>query len=290
MHIIANATVIPMRDSNGLVGIGTFSMITRLTKRALRLYDEKGLLSPAKKDITGIRQYSYRQICRGIQLKRLSDLGFGIQEMKEITDALDGSVEKGKLDALLRKRIEYVNAEINRLEKARESLLRKSFLEVIHLDKNEPVLKNVPSLRVLSRREKGTYQDVIPRLTGEEMRTVFSPENKQARVRCTGPPMSIYHDNEPKENDADIEVALPVSGNITVGDGYEVKMLDGCKVVSYIYKGQYPDIGQAWKVVFEYIDRKGLKVAGNCRELYLNDPKETPEVELLTEIEVPVEG
>jgi len=85
------------------------------------------------------------------------------------------------------------------------------------------------------------------------------------------------------------EVALPISGNITVGPEYKVKTVDECKVVSYIYKGPYPDVGPAWKVVFEYIDRKGLKVAGNCRELYLNDPKETPETDLLTEIQVPVE-
>ena len=46
----------------------------------------------------------------------------------------------------------------------------------------------------------------------------------------------------------------------------------------------------SYKVVFEYIDKKGFKVAGNCRELYLNDPKETPEAGLLTEVQVPVEG
>jgi effector-binding domain-containing protein len=289
MHINAKAITIPMKDSNGLISIGTFSMITRLTKRALRLYDEKGLLSPTRKDLIGYRQYSYNQICRGLQLKRLADLGFGIQEMKEIMDSTDGFVDKGKLDTFLSKRIEDVNIEMNRLEKIRESLLTKSFLEVIHMEKNEPVLKNVPSLRVLSRREKGTYQEVIPRLISELSGIVFSPDSQQTRVRCNGPPLTIYHDNEHKENDADIEAAIPISGNITVGPEYEVKTLDECKVVSYIYKGPYPDVGPAWKVVFEYIDRKGLRVADNCRELYLNDPKETPETELLTEIQVPVE-
>ncbi len=276
-------------DSSGLIGIGTFSMITRLTRRALRLYDEKGLLPPVRKDITGYRQYSYNQIIRGIQLKRLADLDFGIQEMKEIMDSTDGFVEKGKLDTFLRKKIEDVNIEMNRLEKIRESLLTRSFLEVIHLEKNESVLKNVSNIRIVSRREKGTYQDVIPRLMSELSGLVFGPQSQQARVRCIGPPLTIYHDNEHKENDADIEVAIPISGNITVGPEYEVKTLDECKVVSYIYKGPYPDVGPAWKAVFEYIDRKGLRVAGNCREIYLNDPKETPEAELLTEIQVPVE-
>ena len=126
-YIIANAISIPMKDTDGLIAIGTFSVITRLTKRALRLYDEKGLLSPARKEITGSRQYSYRQIPRGMQLKRLADLGFGIQEMMEMMGVLDGFVNEDKLDTILKKRIEDVNAEMNRLEKIRGSLLNKSF-------------------------------------------------------------------------------------------------------------------------------------------------------------------
>ena len=263
-------------------------MVTRLTKRALRLYDEKGLLTPARREITGYRQYSCQQIWRGIQLKRLSDLGFGIREMQEITDALDGLLGEERLDTILEKRLKEVNVEICRLEKIRGSLLTRSFLEVIYLDKNEPTVKDVPDQRVVSRREKGTYQDVIPRLVGELMGAVFSPENQRAQVKCIGMPIALYHDNEYKEADADIEVALPISGSITVGPEYDVKTLDGQRVVSYIHKGPYLDVGVAYEVIREYMAREGLKVAGVYREVYLNDPNETPEEELLTEVQVPV--
>ncbi len=117
---------------------------------------------------------------------------------------------------------------------------------------------------------------------------MFNSENQQAQVRCIGPPTTIYHDDECKEMDADIEVALPISGNITVGPEYEVKVLKEGSVVAYIYKGPYQDVGSAWNEVFKYIDMKDLKVAGNCRDIYLNDPNETPEAELLTEIQVPI--
>ncbi len=277
-----------MNESDGFIGIGTFSMITRLTRRALRLYDEKGLLTPARREITGYRQYSYQQIRRGIQLKRLSDLGFGIREMKEITDALDGLAGAARIDTILEKRLKEVGVEICRLEKIRRSLLTRSFLEVLYLDKNEPTLKDVPDQRVVSRREKGTYQDVIPRLMGELMGTVFGPENQQAQVKCTGMPIILYHDNEYKETDADIEVALPISGSITVGPEYDVNTLEGQRVVSYIHKGPYQDVGMTYEAIREYMVREGLKVEGVYREVYLNDPNETPEEELLTEVQVPV--
>lgn len=279
-----------MKDNNSLIGIGTFSMITRLTKRALRLYDDKGLLSPARKEITGYRQYSYKQIYRGMQLKRLADIGFGIQDMKEIMDAMDGFSDGLKLDNILKKRLEEVGVEVARLKKIRGLIQSRNFLEVLDLENEEVIVKEVPRQRIVSRREKGIYQEVIPRLIGELMERVFSPENQQARVKCVGPPMSIYYDDEFKENDADIEVALPISGNITVGPEFEVKMLDEGTVVSYIHKGPYQEVGGAYSAVFEYIDKERFKVAGNCRELYLNDPKETPEAGLLTEVQVPVEG
>ena len=55
------------------------------------MYDENGLPTPARREITGYRQYSYQQMRKGIQLKRLSDLGFGIREMLEITDGKPAS-------------------------------------------------------------------------------------------------------------------------------------------------------------------------------------------------------
>jgi DNA-binding transcriptional MerR regulator len=45
------------------IPIGTFSRVTRLSQRALRLYDERGLLVPALKDVcTGYRSYTVEQI------------------------------------------------------------------------------------------------------------------------------------------------------------------------------------------------------------------------------------
>jgi len=44
----------------------------------------------------------------------------------------------------------------------------------------------------------------------------------------------------------------------------------------------------AYEAIREYMAKEGLKVAGVYREVYLNDPNETPEEELLTEVQVPV--
>jgi effector-binding domain-containing protein len=277
-----------MSNSEGYIGIGAFSVITRLTRRALRLYDEKGLLKPARKEITGYRLYNHNQISRGMQLKQLSDMGFGIQDMMDIMDVLDSRADETTLDAILEKKLKEIDMQMSRLEEVRESLKEKKFLEVMDLDKNEPFVKELPSQRVVSRREQGPFEKVIPKLMQDLFGIVMSKENQQAQVKCIGPPITLYHDEECNEKEGDMEVALPITGKIAVGPEYEVKTLEGIKVVSLVHKGRYQDVGRSWKVLMEYMDKKGLTPGGPLREVYLNDPNEVTEADQLTEIQAPI--
>jgi effector-binding domain-containing protein len=82
----------------------------------------------------------------------------------------------------------------------------------------EPVIKEIPELRVLSKREKGNFVATIGKLIGEICACVSSPENQRNRIRITGPIMFLCHDEEYKETGADIEISLPVSGRVSVED------------------------------------------------------------------------
>ncbi len=52
------------------ISISKFSFMTRLTQKALHLYDEKGILFPQEKNkITGYRYYSISHIETGLKIK-----------------------------------------------------------------------------------------------------------------------------------------------------------------------------------------------------------------------------
>ena len=90
----------------------------------------------------------------------------------------------------------------------------------------EPVIKEIPEIRVVSKRETGTYAATIGKLIREICACVSSPENQRNRVKVTGPIMFLSHDEEYNETDADIEIAIPVSGRISVEDPkMEIKTL-----------------------------------------------------------------
>ena len=79
-----------------------------------------------------------------------------------------------------------------------------------------------------------------------------------------------------------VEKPLPVSGEIYMSQTYE-----GKAVVS-LYKGPYEELESSYMALMNYIKENSLESTGVYYEYYLNDPAETPESELLTEIIFPI--
>ncbi len=183
-------------------------------------------------------------------------------------------------------------AEIERLEKIQALLMEKrEFSELFAMNVSEPVLKEVPAIRIISGRRTGTYEEVCSKVSEDLYAIIFSPVNRKNGVAITGPCMSLCYDGEYRENDADIEMALPVRGQVVIDDpDYSVRTLPAVTVISVVYKGPYVHDGfsVAFGNAFRFATEHGLETEGPDRQLYLNNPGGTPEEELLTEIQIPV--
>lgn len=272
------------------IPIGKFSLMTHLTQKALRLYDQKGLLVPEAKDaFTGYRCYSYPQIERGVKIRILSWMGFGLDEISSLLEAekqRDGEFIGG----MMQKRYTETQLEIRRLQKIQNLLLNQTdTLELISMSVSEPTTKEIPKMRVLSMRETGSYEVTIGKLIGELFGFVENSSSTGKTIKLTGPAMFLCHDKEYKENDADIEVSLPISGNLGLETpSITLKTLPAIKAVSVIHKGPYQEVDVAYSRIFEYMAENGMEQSGPSRALYLNDPNDVPEEELLTEVQVPI--
>ena len=271
------------------IPIGRFSAVTRLTRKALRYYEAKGLLVPEAKDpFTGYRYYTGGQIQRGVKIRHLSDLGFTVEEMAEYLEAEEAG-DRERLSALVEARLGETEAELNRLRRVASLLDSNHITELMKETMSEPSVKEVPGLRVISKRDKGPVGETIGRLIGEIMGAVTAPENQANYVKIVGPFMTIYHDNEYKELDADLEVAVPVTGKVTLSDqSLEVKNLPGRRVASLVHKGSYETIGPAYAKLYEYVIQEGFELSGPMMDLYLNDPNTVAPSEVLTEIQAPI--
>ncbi|MDX3227140.1 MerR family transcriptional regulator [Streptomyces sp. ME19-01-6] len=71
----------------GLLTIGAFAKASRLSPKALRLYDELGLLTPARVDpVTGYRLYAPRQLERARLVAWLRRLGMPLARISEVCE------------------------------------------------------------------------------------------------------------------------------------------------------------------------------------------------------------
>ncbi len=271
------------------IPIGRFSAVTRLTRKALRYYESKGLLVPEAKDpFTGYRYYTGGQIQRGVKIRHLSDLGFTVEAMAEYLEA-EQAGDKKRLSALVDARLEETRAELDRLRRVASLLDGNHITELMKETMSEPSVKDVPGVRVLSKRDKGPIGETVGRLIGEIMAAVTASENQANYVKIVGPFMTIYHDNEYRELDADLEVAVPVTGKVTLSDpALEVKNLPGRRVACLVHKGSYETIGPAYAKLYEYVIGEGFELSGPMMDLYLNDPNTVAPGEVLTEIQAPI--
>ena len=70
-----------------MLKIGDFSKLSLVSVKALRYYDERGLLKPARVDpSTGYRFYSVSQLSRLNRILALKDLGLDLSQIAQLLD------------------------------------------------------------------------------------------------------------------------------------------------------------------------------------------------------------
>ena len=143
---------------------------------------------------------------------------------------------------------------------------------------------------VLGMRKRGGYEEI-----GTIIQSLFEFAASK-NIELTGRPIFICHEetvNEAMEADknknADLELAIPISENVEEAEEFKCYELPGGKMAKIVHQGPYEDCGPAYEKLFAWLKDNGKKVVGLIREVYLNDPREVPPEEYLTEIYAPID-
>ena len=138
---------------------------------------------------------------------------------------------------------------------------------------------------VLGMRKKGKYEEIRMMLPEVWQFAV------EGGIQIEGPPIFVFHEMTDEaakkadaEGNADIEVAVPVSGKVEVTGEIECYELPGGKMAKIIHKGPYQELGFTYEKLLAWIEQGGKRLVGRAREVYLNDPRIVPPEELLTEM------
>ncbi|HLO33306.1 MAG TPA: MerR family transcriptional regulator [Anaerolineales bacterium] len=270
-----------------MIRIGDFSKLSRVSVKTLRYYDEMGLLKPMDVDaFTGYRLYEYSQLLMLHRILALKDLGFSLEEIGRLLDE-DLSVEqmRGMLKLRETEARQRLREEAERLERI-ESRLRQIEQEDM-MSKYDVVIKSADEMKIASVR------DVVP--TPPEQGGLWQELEgylAMQHIRPIGACFTLYHDDEYKERDWDVEVCEPIDADLAESKRVKVRALPALETLACtIHHGPFVTIGEAYNAIGKWITDNGYRIVGPCREVYVREAENISQTDpnTVTEIQFPVE-
>ena len=262
-----------------MLKIGEFSKLSRTTVKALRFYESEGLLLPASVDEwTGYRFYETSQLETAAKIKSFRQLGFTVEEIKNVLSGED--VKKILL------------AKADELRKLQhDTAVRLSVIKYILEEKEmkyQVTIKEIPEMTVYSSetvlKKYSDSMEWIPSVGAECL--ALNPN-----MKCVNPPYEFceYLDGEYKETNIRVRHNEAVMSFGKENEHIKFRTLPAAKVLSIYHKGAYDTIGEAYAFITEYAEKNGYEVAGLARESYIDGIWNKESVDdWLTEIQLPI--
>ena len=246
-----------------LLTIGVFARRSRLSPKALRLYDRLGLLMPAHVDEeNGYRRYRESQLETARLIAMLRRLDMPLASVAEIVEAPEA--RRAELLGA------YWESVERRLASQRELVahlrIRLSGAEGSY-DMYEIQERDVPEQLVLTEQRHVRVPELSEWLPDAIGRLV---ETAQAGGGVAAPVFVVYHGEVNEDSDGPVEVCVPVeeaNGSPTRAEPAHRE------AYTRITKAQveYPQILSAYDAVAQWIESEGRSVAGSPREVYFAD-------------------
>jgi effector-binding domain-containing protein len=263
--------------SDDLLSIGSFGRRCRLSVKALRHYDEVGLLRPIHVDLaTGYRYYHRHQAPAAIAIAMLRSLDVPIAAIRYLLASEDGGAITRILDrerARQAREIERASSALRSIERLvragtvfpydvavaevpGETLLyvEGTTTSELHVEAGTALVHDLLGrLRELGRPQIGPVQCVMPR-SGDDETLIL----QMGTAIADAPP--------------DVPVLTLPAGTVAVTQ----------------HVGPYEEIGLAEHALYAWAEERGVEVRGPIREIYRNDPATVPPELLETDVLLPI--
>jgi DNA-binding transcriptional MerR regulator len=232
-----------------MFSIGEFSRATHLSVKALRHYDEVGLLAPADVDpSSGYRRYRAAQVPAAHLIKRLRDLDMPLPEIREVLAVPDARARDSVIAAHL-ERMESTLARTQEAVAALRSLLAGA---------PDPAIehRSVGTTPVVLVREVVAWDDV-------ESWLVAALASLHEEVEATGPDGAVYEPGFFEEHVGEVTAFVPVASSID-------QLASGTFAVA-VHQGAFDRLDETYGSLGSHVTSSGIDAGGAIREHYLDD-------------------
>lgn len=268
--------------------IGDFSRIARVSSRLLRFYDEIGLLVPAHADArTGYRYYAVAQLGQLNRILVLKELGFELDQVRDILNADIGPAELRNMLLLRRNDVEKKLAlEAQRL---RHIETRIAQLETEGAFSSEDVVvRSEPASRFLSLRR------VVPSF--DEARALIAQLRSLAHGALPkGTPhrlVAVAHSPDFEADEIDVEFGYAFAADIDCSPRaaeLKVRELEAVPRMAVCVRIGLPeDSHLVTAKIGRFLADSGHSLAGPSREAFVEPPRLERMHEAVVEMQFPI--
>jgi DNA-binding transcriptional MerR regulator len=259
-----------------LLPIGSFARRCRLSVKALRHYDDLGLLRPARIDAgTGYRYYDRRQAPAAIAIALLRSLDVALPAIRELLARDDPDALARVLDRERARRAREI-AEAESALRSIERLMRAGTVFPYDItERDEPA-------RTLLVVEGTTTADLhVP--FGTALVTDLLARLSRLGLDARGPIICLL--SRVDDDSLHLQMGTPVANP---PPGERIVPLPAGRVAVTRHVGPYEEAGLADLALHAWAEEHGLEPSGPLREVYRNDPAEVPPEALETDVILPV--
>ena len=236
--------------------IGEYAAATQLTAKALRLYDEQGLIKPGRVDATsGYRYYDAEQVATGRLVRTLRDMNLSLTQIREVLDT-----PGGLQPAVLRDLLHDAERRLARERSAYQSavlMLRSSSTEcAVHIEEFTASTELVALFSLVTNR-----RSFIEHALQYRSRRVAELQARATAMRgdCTFALLEPLTDD-----DAQVELTIPLLDDARVTNLTTRRLPERRFASVSADRGAFSDgFTACTDALFDWFDRKGVHAVGH---------------------------
>jgi DNA-binding transcriptional MerR regulator len=266
------------RDVPGaLLSIGSFARRCRLSVKALRHYDDLGLVRPAHVDAaTGDRYYHRRQAPAAIAVALLRSLDVALPAIRELLAKDDPAALARILDRERARR----TREIVQAESALRSIER--LMRAGTVFPYDVTQRDAPAQTLLVVEGTTTADLHVP--FGTSLVADLLARCARLGLGRTVPIVCLL--SRVDDDSLRLQMGTPIA--VPPPPRERIVELPAGRVAVARHVGPYEEMGLADLALHAWAEERGLEPSGPLREVYRNDPAEVPPEALETDVLLPV--
>jgi DNA-binding transcriptional MerR regulator/effector-binding domain-containing protein len=247
-----------------MLTIGDFSRMTHLSVKALRHYDDLGVLAPAAVDpFTGYRSYDTSQVGSAQVIRRLRDLGMPLDSIAAVLAAPD-------LEARNREIAAHLTRMERQLEQTQVSVAALRALLTGPAERPAIELRTIAAVTALAVRQVVDAADLTA--WGSGAFDALSAALSAAGLSAAGPFGALYPGDFFELERSEITAFLPVAqGGIGLDPAGRVRLLEipAVEAAVAVHEGAFSEIDRTYAALGAVVAERAIGMDGPIREYYL---------------------